>query len=253
MRMLGDAPVGAVCPEGTHRREMCSPGPYDPSRLTSSHTLRHGGPMASTLTIGTPTAEVRALAKALDAEWLEVPALETADAAALEVFRLAHQDTHRYPKVVVAVWHAQAAPAPLVDLEQDEWERRAELPLVAWNVAMGVASRLVRSDGALVAVVEAPAPIDSSGWSPECGVAEAAIVLARSLAQSEGARGVRANAVTTPLRLGGGELAPAPALPGRFPGTLEADVVGAVRMLLSDDAAGVTAGVVHADCGRTLR
>lgn len=203
--------------------------------------------------IGTPTAEVRALATALDAEWLEVPALETADAAALEGFRLAHEDSQRHARVVVAVWHAQVVRSSLVDLEQEEWERRGELPLVAWNVAMGVASRLVRSDGALVAVVEAPAPIDSSGWSPECGIAEAAIVLARSFAQSEGERGVRANAVTTPLRLGGGELAPAPALPDRFPGTLEADVVGAVRMLLSEDAAGVTAGVVHADCGRALR
>jgi enoyl-[acyl-carrier-protein] reductase (NADH) len=117
---------------------------------------------------------------------------------------------------------------------------------------MGVASRRVADGGAVVAVVEAPAPIDSAGWTPESGVAEAAIVLARSLAQSEGARGVRANAITTPLRLGGGELAPPPALPG-YPGTLEDDVAGAVRMLLGEDARGVTASVTYVDRGRTLR
>ena len=70
---------------------------------------------------------------------------------------------------------------------------------------------------------------------------------------AEGGRSVRANAVTTPMRMGGGELAPPPALPDAFPGTLGREVAGAVRMLLSDDAVGVTAGVTYADCGRTLR
>ena len=209
--------------------------------------------MNEVVLIGTPTSEVRALAGALDADWLEVPALEAADADALEKFRLAHEDTRACPKVVVAVWRAEATPGPLVELGGQDWEQRGEFPLLAWNVAMGVASRLVADGGAVVAVAEAPAPIDSPGWTPECGVAESAIVLARSLAQSEGVRGVRANAVTTPLRLDGGELAPAPALPARYPGTLDDDVAGAVRMLLSEDARGVTASVTHADCGRTLR
>ena len=118
---------------------------------------------------------------------------------------------------------------------------------------MGVASRCVADDGAVVALVEAPAPIDSAGWTPECGVAEGAIVLARSIAQSEGERGVRVNAVTTCTRLGGGELAPAPALAERYPGSIVGEVSGAVRLLLSDDARGMTAGVTHVDCGRTLR
>jgi NAD(P)-dependent dehydrogenase (short-subunit alcohol dehydrogenase family) len=215
--------------------------------------------MPIVLMIGTPTAEVRALAKVLDAEWLEVPALEVADAAALEAFRHAQlagasdQNRRRFAQLVVAVWRERAEPSPLVEIDQDEWEQRGEYPLLAWNVAMGVASQLVDDGGALVAVVEGPAPIDSPGWTPECAVAEAVIVLARSVAQSEGGRGVRANAVTTPLRLGGGVLAPAPALPDRFPGTLQGDVAATVRMLLSDDARAITASVSHADCGRTLR
>jgi hypothetical protein len=206
------------------------------------------------LMIGTPTAEVRALAKALDAEWCELPALESVDDDALEAFRRERNgDGERaWPGVVVALWRAQAVAAPLVELDAEGWEQRGEFPLIAWNVAMGVASRRVADGGAAVAVVEAPAPIDSAGWTPESGVAEAAIVLARSLAQSEGARGVRANAITTPLRLGGGELAPPPALPG-YPGTLEDDVAGAVRMLLGEDARGVTASVTYVDRGRTLR
>jgi hypothetical protein len=205
------------------------------------------------LLIGTPTAEVRALASALDADLLAVPLLEQADDAAIEAFRVSQSDERDRTRVVVAVWPAAAAPAPLLTCDGDHWERRGEVPLIAWNVSMGVASRRVADGGAVVAVVEEPAPIDAAGWTPECGVAESAVVLARSLAQSEGARGVRANAVTTPLRLGGGKLAPPPALPDRFPGTLEREVAGAVRMLLGEDAAGVTAGVVHADGGRTLR
>ena len=93
--------------------------------------------MSEVLLIGTPTAQVRALAKALNANWLEVPALEAADATALEEFRRAHEDTHAHPKVVVAVWRARAVPAPLVELDADEWEQRGEFPLIAWNVAMG--------------------------------------------------------------------------------------------------------------------
>jgi len=209
-----------------------------------------------TLLIGTASDPVRQLAGLLEADWLEVPSLEAADGEALERFRQGDQAEGvegSHARVVVALWAESATPAPLIELDDDSWLRRGEFPVIAWSVAMGIASRRVADDGAVVALVEVPAPIDSGGWTPECGVGEAAIVLARSIAQSEGARGVRANAVTTPMRLGGGVLAPAPALPQRYPGTLDREIVGAVRMLLSDDARGVTAGVTHADCGRTLR
>jgi hypothetical protein len=40
---------------------------------------------------------------------------------------------------------------------------------------------------------------------------------------------------------------------GSFPGSIERDVVGAVRALLSDDVAGLTGQAVHADAGRSWR
>ena len=49
--------------------------------------------------IATPTPELRALRSALDAEWVELPSLETADAAALESFRVAHEDTRAWRAV----------------------------------------------------------------------------------------------------------------------------------------------------------
>lgn len=205
--------------------------------------------------LATPCAPLRALAAALDAEWLELPDADAADAAELERFRRDASTRWRRSRrrLVVAPWCGEPEPGPLTALDDGGWQRRGERPLLAWMVAMGVASECVVDEGAIVALVEAPAPIDSNGWAPECGVAEAAIVLARSLAQSEGARGVRVNAVETPLRVGGGVLAPPPALAGRYPGTVEREIAGAVRMLLSDDASAMTAGVVFADCGRTLR
>ena len=107
--------------------------------------------------------------------------------------------------------------------------------------------------GAIVAVVERPPPLDAAGWGPASAVADAAENMVRSLARSEGGRGVRVNAVTTPVRLQHPPLVdPAPSL-ATFPGTVGREVVGAVRMLLGDDAAGVTGTVVHADCGRSWR
>lgn len=205
------------------------------------------------LLIGTPVPALRELGEALDAEWLEFPSFERAEAEDFEAFRLGHYGDREHDKIVVALWADEPRVGALTELDDAGWQRRAERPLIGWNVAMGVASRCVADEGAVVALIEAPAPIDSAGWTPECGVAEGAIVLARSIAQSEGERGVRANAVTTCTRLGGGELAPPPALAGRYPGSLVGEVSGAVRLLLSDDARGMTAGVTHVDCGRTLR
>ena len=59
--------------------------------------------------------------------------------------------------------------------------------------------------------------------------------------------------LTTPARLTTGEVVqPSPPL-ASFPGSLERDVVGAVRVLLSDEVAGLTGQVVHADAGRSWR
>jgi NAD(P)-dependent dehydrogenase (short-subunit alcohol dehydrogenase family) len=155
--------------------------------------------------------------------------------------------------VVVAPWDEGVAWAPLGEVDLDGWMARCEVPLARWWAAMGVAARRCADGGAIVAVVEAPPPIDSAGWAPAAAVADAAENMIRSLAHAEGARGVRANTVTTPVRLQHAPLVdPQPPL-ANFPGTIAGEVAGAVRLLLDGDAAGVTASVVHADSGRWLR
>jgi enoyl-[acyl-carrier-protein] reductase (NADH) len=116
---------------------------------------------------------------------------------------------------------------------------------------LGVAAARCADGGAIVAVVERPAPLDCAGFAPETAVGEAACALVRSLARSEGPRGVRVNAVATSARLAPPRpVAPAPAL-ASFPGALEREVAGALRLLLGSDASGVTGQVLAADCGRT--
>jgi hypothetical protein len=219
----------------------------------------------TTLLIGTPLPTTSELAEALDAELLPVPALslgaaavvaeglEWGWAAQLDEWRSSHSHGPAVDRIVVAPWDPDVAWSPLDDVDLDGWMARCEVPLARWWAAMGVAARRCADGGAIVAVVEAPPPIDSSGWAPAAAVAEAAENMVRSLAHAEGHRGVRANTVTTPVRLQHSPLVdPQPPL-ANFPGTIAGEVAGAVRLLLDGDAAGVTAGVVHADSGRWLR
>ena len=115
------------------------------------------------------------------------------------------------------------------------------------------AARRVADGGAIVAVAERPSPLDCAGWAPESGIADAVEAFVRSLARSEGGRGVRVNAVTTPARfVTGPVVAPAPPLPS-FPGSIDADLAAAATMLLGPGVVGVTGAVVHADAGRSWR
>lgn len=155
-------------------------------------------------------------------------------------------------RIVVAIG---SDPAPgrrdLCEIDTDLWEQRAEAPLLAWCVALGAASSRCADGGAIVAVVEAAPPLDAAGFAPEAGLAEAVGALVRSIARAEGGRRVRANAVTTPARLVLGSVPdPAPPLPS-FPGRLVEEVAGAVRMLLSEEARGITGQSLPADCGRS--
>jgi len=154
--------------------------------------------------------------------------------------------------VVVAAWvRSPARPLPLDTLGLDAWVARGELPLARWFAALGAAVRRCADGGTVVAVVERPAPLDCAGWAPETGVADAVEAMVRSLARSEGGRGVRVNAVTTPTRLVDGPVVEPPPPLSSFPGTVEVEVAGAVRMLLGADAAGVTGTVLDAGCGRS--
>ena len=204
----------------------------------------------ATLLLGGEGEGARDLAAALGAEVERVPS--GADDAALEAWRRAFVAGPPLPAIVVALLGGPPAAGELCEIERAAWDRRADDPLVAWCVALGAASRRIVDGGALVAVVDAPAALDAAGWAPETGLADAVIALVRSLAQSEGARGVRVNALTTPARLGPARVAlPVPPL-GSFPGTLAGEVAGAVRLLLSDDAVGLTARAIPVDCGRSL-
>jgi NAD(P)-dependent dehydrogenase (short-subunit alcohol dehydrogenase family) len=171
----------------------------------------------------------------------------------LEVWRSEVAGGDPAPAVVVAGPAPAVAPHPLAELTADEWAQRAETALAVWVAALGAGKARTADGGALVAVLDRPAPLDSGGWAAESGVADAVEALVRSLARSEGPRGVRVNAVSTPLRVTAPEVVdPAPPLRS-FPGRLDREVAGAVRLLLAEDAAGVTGTVVHADCGRSWR
>lgn len=201
--------------------------------------------------LGADIPAVRSLAEALGAELAALP--EDRSDEALEAWRTAVAAGPAVARLVVAPWPDAQVGAAVDDLDPASWEARAERPLAAWVAALGAAVTRCADGGTLVAVVERPSPLDCAGWAPESAVADAVEALVRSLGRSEGPRAVRVNAVTTPHRFVTGEVVqPAPPL-ATFPGTVEHDVAGAVRLLLSPDAVGITGTVVHADQGRSWR
>ncbi|HEX7136115.1 MAG TPA: SDR family oxidoreductase [Iamia sp.] len=210
------------------------------------------------LLVGSDAPEVGVLADGLAADVLPLPPEPSLPgptwpwAEELEAWRTAAMAGPAVDAVVVAAWvTAPSGPVPLADVGLDEWVARGEAPLARWFAALGVAARRAADGGSVVAVVERPAPLDCADRAAETGVADAVLAMARSLARSEGGRGVRVNVVTTGARLVPATVVdPAPPL-ATFPGTVGTEVVGAVRMLLGPDAAGVTGTVVHADCGRS--
>ncbi len=213
--------------------------------------------MTPTLLIGSDCPDVRSFAAVLSADVLWLPAFSRGDgwkwAQRLESWRAEAAAGPRHERVVAAAWPPSPEPGMAADLDLAGWEARAEQPLARWAVALGCAVSRCADGGSVVAVVDGPTALECGGWAPETAVAEGIRALCRSLALSEGQRGVRVNVVSTPARLPVGEvLQPPPPLAG-YPGTLERDVAGAVRMLLSADAAGVTGGIVHADAGRAWR
>jgi hypothetical protein len=214
-----------------------------------------------TLLLGTDCEPVRRLAGALDADLVAVPTVELvgtgtdwAWAAPLESWRAATSDGPQDGTVVVAPWTTELGDAiSLADLRLDGWVARHEIPFARWFAAMGVATARCADHGAIVALVEQPAPLDCAGRAAETGLADAVETLARSLARSEGPRGVRVNTVTTPARITQLPVSQPPPPLDSFPGTVTIEAAGAVRALLGPDALGITATTIHADAGRTGR
>jgi hypothetical protein len=211
----------------------------------------------STLLIGTDVPEVRVLADALEAEFIAVPTIGTAEgdwpAKVLDAWRDEVASGPAADRIAVAAWPVVQSPSPLVDADASDFAARCELPFAAWFAALGAAVQRAADGGSVVAIVERPPPLDCAGWAPESGVADAVEAFVRSLARSEGPRDLRVNAVTTPARLIHGAV-PAPAPPlASFPGTIGREVAAATQMLLGGGVLGVTGTVVHADGGRSWR
>jgi len=215
--------------------------------------------------IASPLDALREMAKALDAEFTAVPSCPVTsgssagadalwhDASALDAWRAEHLVGAPRAAIVVAVWPEQHVSTPFTDISPTDFARRSEWPFAAWCAALGVAASRCADGGAVVALTERPSPLDCAGWAPESGAADAVEALVRSLARSEGHRGVRINGITTPARLAPDHtVAPLPSLPS-FPGRIEHEVTEAVAMLLGPGVAGVTGTIIHADCGRSWR
>lgn len=227
--------------------------------------------MSDTLFVTSAIPELTGLARQLRAETATVPECpvlaETSGAVgagdgyaaawdatqALQDWRSTVCAGDRHRRVVVAVWSSAHTNSPLTDMSASEFARRTEWPYAAWFAALGAAVSRCADGGAIVALVERPSPLDCAGWAPESGIADAVEALVRSLARSEGPRGIRVNGVTTPARLAPERVvAPLPPLPS-YPGRVDVEVARAVEMMLGDGVCGVTGTVVHVDCGRSWR
>jgi NAD(P)-dependent dehydrogenase (short-subunit alcohol dehydrogenase family) len=212
--------------------------------------------MTSTLFVGLDCPPTRELAGALSAELFAPPPLSSPDGWAwtfaddVQRFAASLSDGPKVDRVVICTWDSEYPVADLVDIDADAWMAHVERPLALWYAVAGAAAERCADGGAIAVVIERPAPIDSDGHSGATAVAEGLVTLARSLALVHGPRGVRANSVgtviaTTPETL----LGHAPALDS-YPGSVGREIAGAVRMVLSPDAAGVTGTLVRADGGR---
>ncbi len=217
--------------------------------------MRHS--VVSVLVIGRDFEPSRQLRAALGADrLLAVPELEDADQkgwrTTLEDWERQSGELGGFSSVVIACWDEIDAPAPFVGVAETAWSSQLEQRLITWAVATKVGIARCSDGGAVVVVVERPAAFDAVGRSVLVGVADGVLGLMRSVAVSEGRRAVRVNAVTTELWTAPGELVgPTPAL-ALFPGRIDVEVAGAIRLLLSDDAAGVTGSVVSPDGGRAV-
>jgi hypothetical protein len=153
-------------------------------------------------------------------------------------------------QVVVCTWLDAAPSVPLVGLEPVDWRRQVEWPTALWFSTLVAAAARCRDGGSVVVVVDRPATLDAVGQAAEVTVAEGVCNVVRSLAAREGGRRVRVNAVLTARHTAADGLLGSPPPLATFPGRVGVEAAGAVRLLLSDDAAGVTGTALSATAGR---
>ncbi len=234
---------------------MSTPTGDDPTPARSSNPA---GATDATLILGDQSEGTRRLASAIDAGTLiEVPeplpetsSWEWTYKPTLASWRSENRERQPAGSIVVCAWPRALERVPLVERPELDW-RSMEVELARWTTALQLAGELCRGGGAIVLVTELPCALDAAGLVPLVGLSQGLIAFARSIAAAEGSRNVRANCVTTQLWSTPPELAgSAPFLPS-YPGSIEREVAGAVRMLLSPDSSGVSGCVVPADGGRT--
>ena len=213
---------------------------------------------ASGLTfIGTSTDDAAELARSLGAApGITCPAAPEAAswrwdwASELERWTRAVAALPRSDRVVVCTWPAPVPGMALVELDPVEWRRQVEWPSALWFSTLVAAADRCRDGGSVVAVVDRPATLDAVGQSAAVTVADGVTNVVRSLAASEGGRGVRVNAVLSSINSDPAELLGSPPPLTTFPGRIDVEVAGAVQLLLSDDAVGVTGTALSSTAGR---
>lgn len=229
-----------------------------PTRPERQVPLTAAGPAdGDLLVIGDDRAQATTLAAALGADLVAAPTIASGepltwpwrDDLAQAGERLADGPRHR--SVVVCTWEPTLATGPLAELDIASWSAAVEAPLARWFAVVRAAARRCEDGGSLTVVVERPAALDTAGHAPVTAVAEGLIALTRSISMTHGDRGVRANVVTTEVSTAPEVLLGSKPPLGAFPGSVGREVAGAVRMLASPDAVGVTGTVVRADCGRS--
>ena len=119
--------------------------------------------MRETLLLGSGQHEVRELAGALGAELVAVPggadhAVDWSWSGPLEAWRASVESGPQVARVVVAPWADAPEQAPLVEIDLDAWLARSEVALARWVAALGAAKVRCADGGAIVAVVDRPAP-----------------------------------------------------------------------------------------------
>jgi NAD(P)-dependent dehydrogenase (short-subunit alcohol dehydrogenase family) len=152
--------------------------------------------------------------------------------------------------VVVCTWPEPTSAMALTELDHRSWIIQVEIPVATWFTAVSAAVSLCADGGSVVVVAERPAALDCRGRSDMTALADGLAALTRSAALIHGHRRCRVNLVTTELFSAPDTLLGMQPPLASFPGTPGNEIAGAVEMLWSQAAAGVTGTVVRADCGR---
>jgi NAD(P)-dependent dehydrogenase (short-subunit alcohol dehydrogenase family) len=207
--------------------------------------------------VGTGAPESAALAEALGATDVATCPAPPADtgwgwdvAGTIEAWTDELRELPARDRVVVCTWPDPAPAVALAALDPDAWRRQVEWPTALWYSTLVAVSARGADGGSVVVVADRPASLDVLGRGAEVTVAEGVANVVRSLAAREGGRGVRVNTLFSALHTSTAGLDGSPPPLASFPGTVDREVAGAVRMLLSDDAAGITGAVISATGGR---